>query len=515
MPTLRAEYNYIRKKELKDPAAVEKLQEQAFLYNSITLKGLCNALRNHGYDELADNIKEKGEALNKAVEPTPENLGGASLARWKKTRSEAAELMDLLNDNKDIISGAYALNPGRVKEIFDKATVLLEKADLSTTPKLPAYEAPSKKNKYGLSKEELANAFEKYVWIGRLTDEVIMSIDTNDPDQVRNCIDQYRICKTALHIVEETKDLPDSEKTPEKFIGRLERGLKDPWIQNDLKLEYTPECCDKCLKDSVKLNNHFYMVEVREMLEKQDEMEKASAEKQKTAEYSSGESDEYEGSEYEDEMGETDEINAETDEPENEKTIAPPDQLTAVSELSDGVSDTGADDVIDEETASKQQTNEAADISNHISGRKTVSAFSSRPKLPEEPNVKENEIKRGSSLKELSESEDIRLHELYKSTEDLKEGLEAKHITGLFSGSTGAHKKMLDAFIDMQNSISGSQGDSLSDEERQKRLEALVKAKKAAEDYITEKKAHSWHSSEPPADHDRKRINILQQGSPF
>lgn len=283
MPTLRAEYNYIRKKELKDPAAVEKLQEQAFLYNSITLKGLCNALRNHGYDELADNIKEKGEALNKAVEPTPENLGGASLARWKKTRSEAAELMDLLNDNKDIISGAYALNPGRVKEIFDKATVLLEKADLSTTPKLPAYEAPSKKNKYGLSKGELADAFEKYVWIGRLTDEVIMSIDTNDPDQVRNCIDQYRLCKTALHIVEETKDLPDSEKTPEKFIGRLERGLKDPWIQNDLKLEYTPECCDKCLKDSVKLNNHFYMVEVREMLKKQDEMEKASAEKQETA----------------------------------------------------------------------------------------------------------------------------------------------------------------------------------------------------------------------------------------
>ena len=210
-----------------------------------------------------------------------------------------------------------------------------------------------------------------------------------------------------------------------------------------------------------------------------------------------------------------DEMDAETDEPENEKTIAPPDQLTAGSELSDGVSDTGADDVIDEETASKQQTNEAADISNHISGRKTVSAFSSRPKLPEEPNVKENEIKRGSSLKELSESEDIRLHELYKSTEDLKEGLEAKHITGLFSGSTGAHQKMLDAFIDMQNSVSGSQGDSLSDEERQKRLEALVKAKKAAEDYITEKKAHGWHSSEPPADHDRKRINILQQGSPF
>lgn len=236
MPTLRAEYNYIRKKELKDPAAVEKLQEQAFLYNSITLKGLCNALRNHGYDELADNIKEKGEALNKAVEPTPENLGGASLARWKKTRSEAAELMDLLNDNKDIISGAYSLNPGRVKELFDKATVLLEKADLSTTPKLPAYEAPSKKNKYGLSKGELADAFEKYVWIGRLTDEVIMSIDTNDPNQVRNCIDQYRLCKTALHIVEETKDLPDSEKTPEKFIGRLERGLKDPWIQNNLKL---------------------------------------------------------------------------------------------------------------------------------------------------------------------------------------------------------------------------------------------------------------------------------------
>ena len=99
--------------------------------------------------------------------------------------------------------------------------MLLEKADLSTTPKLPAYEAPSKKNKYGLSEGELADAFEKYVWIGRLTDEVIMSIDTNDPDQVRNCIDQYRLCKTALHIVEETKDLPDSEKTPEKFIGRL------------------------------------------------------------------------------------------------------------------------------------------------------------------------------------------------------------------------------------------------------------------------------------------------------
>ncbi|MCR5707277.1 MAG: hypothetical protein K6G82_03305 [Ruminococcus sp.] len=126
-----------------------------------------------------------------------------------------------------------------------------ERLDSPATPD-PLYDGD-------LPSEELdfEQPFQKITWVIRMGE--IPSKEPGDPNARDAFINEYKRCKIALEIIEKTKDLPASEKTPEAFRNMFSAAMNDKNKQAELDAKLGDDVWKNMSADSSKICTNFYM----------------------------------------------------------------------------------------------------------------------------------------------------------------------------------------------------------------------------------------------------------------